>query len=86
MVFIVDGSSSVGVENFALVQDFVINLVEESFRVENDSARVSSVQYCLIFHFFRKCILSRTIVILSFFALLYHIGAIICLQIFTATI
>ena len=67
MVFIVDGSSSVGENNFALVQNFVIDLVEHRFRLENDSARVSYFQYCLFFHFFCGCFLSGTIAILSFF-------------------
>ena len=41
LVFVVDSSSSVQLDNFRLVQTFVEELVEEFFRVEEDAARVS---------------------------------------------
>ena len=43
VLFVVDGSSSVGQSNFELVQAFVRGMVEMFFLVENDGSRVSLV-------------------------------------------
>ena len=43
VVFIVDGSSSVMLQNFQLVQTFVREMIEGTFRVENDAARVKNL-------------------------------------------
>ena len=43
VLFVVDGSSSVGQANFDLVQAFVRGMVEMFYRVKNDGARVSVV-------------------------------------------